>query len=185
VYLRIDPSLAVPSPSQYPLPQCSYTCTVSNGQLFCLAGKMAAVCHRCLANGERPSGGVRIWRRVSVTTAFALHVAVGTKRVQGGVRTTAFLSGGFLPANVRGTVNSKYIHITDWYRTFAELAGVSGDDPAEGVPPVDSLDMWPMLSDNNVSSPRTEIPLSSSHGPPGWGDGMSATGPCIVPGWSM
>ncbi len=33
---------------------------------------------------------------------------------EGGVRTAAFLAGGFVPEAVRGTVNSKYIHITDW-----------------------------------------------------------------------
>ena len=35
----------------------------------------------------------------------------------------------------------------------------------------------------NASSPRTEIPLSSSRGPPQWGQqGLNATGPCRVPG---
>lgn len=61
---------------------------------------------------------------------------------EGGVRTSAFLSGGFLPEHVRGTINTKYIHITDWYRTFSELAGISGDDAVHGVPPVDSLNMF-------------------------------------------
>lgn len=40
---------------------------------------------------------------------------------------------------------------------------------------------WDMLT-KNVASPRTEIPLSSSHGPAGWTGGMDHTGPCIVPG---
>jgi len=35
---------------------------------------------------------------------------------------------------------------------------------------------------SNATSPRKEIPLSSSHGPNGWPFGMNATGPCIVPG---
>ena len=73
------------------------------------------------------------------------------------------------------------MHITDWYRTLSELVGVSGDDNVAGIPSVDSLNMWNMLT-TNASSPRTEIPLSSSHGPAGWGFGMNSTGPCIVPG---
>ena len=34
---------------------------------------------------------------------------------EGGVRTAALLSGGYLPPDVRGTINRGYIHITDWY----------------------------------------------------------------------
>jgi len=61
---------------------------------------------------------------------------------EGGIRTAAFLSGGYLPQSLHGTVNSEFVHITDWYRTFAELAGSSGDDNLTGLPPVDSLNMY-------------------------------------------
>ena len=42
-------------------------------------------------------------------------------------------------------------------------------------------DMWPSLLDPSLPSPRRIVPLSSAHGPPGWGE-MSKTGPCIQPG---
>ncbi|XP_065199150.1 arylsulfatase B-like [Sycon ciliatum] len=82
---------------------------------------------------------------------------------QGGVRVNAFVSGGFIPSAMRGKKLEEYIALADWYATFCSLAGV---DPADeraklaGLPPVDGLDMWPMLSGANLTSPRTEIPLS-------------------------
>ena len=33
---------------------------------------------------------------------------------EGGIRVNAFVSGGFLPATVRGTKLDEMIHITDW-----------------------------------------------------------------------
>ena len=114
--------------------------------------------------------------------------------------TAAFVSGGLLPASVRGTVQHGMIHVCDWcarclrthpsnkpfrehyndrrftpyvpmyhrYRTFGVLAGVlptEGVVPAvnyEGarVPPLDSLDMWPLLTKKVDSSPRKGFPLS-------------------------
>ena len=52
--------------------------------------------------------------------------------------------------------------MADWYATFCELAGCDTTDPsaaAAGLPPVDSLSMWPLLSGANGTSPRTELPL--------------------------
>lgn len=91
------------------------------------------------------------------------HPLRGTKGsdFQGGVRTAAFVAGGLLPAAVRGTVLHEPIHVTDWYSTFCSLAGVSADDAAPGVPPVDAMDMWPLLTGAVRASPRTEVPLSS------------------------
>ena len=103
-----------------------------------------------------------------------------------GVRSAAFLSGGFLPPHVRGTISSKYIHVCDWWSTILGLAGIDPTDHAAAkypfLPPIDSLDQWSALI-SNTSSPRTVIPLSSAHGPldAGWGR-LSKTGPCIVPG---
>ena len=35
---------------------------------------------------------------------------------EGGVRTTAFISGGFVPAQLRGTTSgAKFVHISDWW----------------------------------------------------------------------
>ena len=61
-----------------------------------------------------------------------------------------------------------YVPMCHRYRTFGVLAGVL---PAEGVvpgvnyegarvPPLDSLDMWPLLTKKVDSSPRKGFPLS-------------------------
>lgn len=44
------------------------------------------------------------------------------------------------------------IHIADWYSTFCYLAGVDPNDTeAEkyGLPPIDSLNVWDIISGNN------------------------------------
>lgn len=49
------------------------------------------------------------------------------------------------------------------YATFCALAGVDATDheaAAVGLPPIDSLDMWPLLSGAVQQSPRKEIHLS-------------------------
>lgn len=83
---------------------------------------------------------------------------------EGGVRAVAFVSGGFLPERSRGKILEEPVHITDWYTTLVKLAGVDGgprDDSQGGrFPPIDSLDIWPLLSGAERASPRTEIPLS-------------------------
>lgn len=82
---------------------------------------------------------------------------------EGGVRGTAFVSGGFLPSSVQGTNQSGIIHISDWYRTWIELAGVDATDfiaAAAGLPPIDSLNVWDLITGVNSTSPRVEIPLS-------------------------
>jgi len=81
---------------------------------------------------------------------------------QGGVRVNGWVGGGFVPEAVRGTVNNGYITLWDWYSTFCALAGVDPTDhraEQAGLPPIDSFNMWPMLSGQNSTSPRTEIPL--------------------------
>jgi arylsulfatase B len=86
---------------------------------------------------------------------------------QGGIRVNAFASGGFLPAAVRGTAlaqGTNLAHGADWYATFCDLAGVDPFDTraaAAGLPPVDGVSLWPMLSGANTTSPRTEIPIGS------------------------
>ena len=82
---------------------------------------------------------------------------------QGGVRVAAFVSGGYLPEDRRGKITEGYIHIADWYATFCALAGVDPtDEPAAkaNLPPIDSLNMWPLISGQNSKSPRVDIPIS-------------------------
>ena len=83
---------------------------------------------------------------------------------QGGINVNAFASGGLLPDAVRGTKIDGFFHGCDAYATFAALAGVDPTDTkaaAAGLPPIDSLDMWPMISGANLTSPRTEIVAGS------------------------
>jgi arylsulfatase I/J len=82
---------------------------------------------------------------------------------QGGIRVNGFVSGGYLPEKMRGQKTDGYIHIADWYSTFCNLAGVDPTDEraAEAkLPPIDSLNMWPMISGQNATSPRVDIPAS-------------------------
>ena len=82
---------------------------------------------------------------------------------QGGVRVNAFVSGGFLPSTMRGKKTEGYVHLADWYATFCGLAGVDPTDllaASAGLPPIDSLDMWPLISGQNSTSPRTDVPIS-------------------------
>jgi len=83
---------------------------------------------------------------------------------EGGVRATALVAGGFVPPGVRGTLQPEPIHIADWYGTLCALAGVDASDAlaaAGGLPPVDSLNVWPLLSGANATSPRVEVPLTA------------------------
>lgn len=70
-------------------------------------------------------------------------------------------------------------HVGDWYRTFAQLAGVPEEAifdqraKAASLPPLDSLDVWPMLSGANATSPRIEIPLSTLPGLNGGWNGLA------------
>ncbi len=85
---------------------------------------------------------------------------------EGGTRVAAFVSGGAVPEAMRGKKLTGYAHIADWYSTFCALAGVDPTDTqaaAAGLPPIDSLNLWPWLSGSVSESPRTEIPLSINY----------------------
>ena len=47
---------------------------------------------------------------------------------RGGMNTATFVSGGFVPAELRGTENAARVHVVDWYPTFCRLAGRSACD---------------------------------------------------------
>jgi hypothetical protein len=69
------------------------------------------------------------------------------------------VSGGLLPAAVRGTTNNQLMHVADWYVTFTSLAGVdptdNWTDPATGlVHDVDGQNQWPSITTGRTS-PRT------------------------------
>lgn len=75
----------------------------------------------------------------------------GSKTVdlEGGIRVVSFVSGPLVPEEMRGQKLEVFTHIADWYATFAALAGVDAVDHKgveHGVPPVDSINLWPWLS---------------------------------------
>jgi len=85
---------------------------------------------------------------------------------EGGVRTLAFVAGGVLPSSAPKTIPGP-VAIADWYATFAYLAGIGNitDHKSVGfssVPPVDSINMWPMLTGETNDHLRTEIPFDDA-----------------------
>ena len=83
---------------------------------------------------------------------------------QGGVRVNAFVSGGYLPEKMRGQKTDGYIHLADWYGTFCAIAGVDPTDEKAAkakLPPVDSYNMWPLISGKTDTSPHTDVPVSN------------------------
>lgn len=85
---------------------------------------------------------------------------------EGGIRSAAFVSGGFLPEQLRGTTTGpKLVHISDWYTTFCNLAGVDASDGVviDGVVhDIDGVDVWPMLTGENITQPRPITPVTES-----------------------
>ena len=84
---------------------------------------------------------------------------------EGGVRVNAFVTGGWLPPAVIGTVQEGLVELADWYTTFCALAGVNATDEAAaaaGLPPVDGLDISALLTTPGATSPRTEVVLGTS-----------------------
>ena len=106
---------------------------------------------------------------------------------QGGIRTTSFVSGGFVPAHRRGTRWEGLVAAWDWYATLCALAGVKATDgraaaarlPVSQSPggwghggrrgvcydcslcsrwqPVDSVDMSEALFGAGNAKPRTTL----------------------------
>ncbi|CAJ1355173.1 unnamed protein product [Effrenium voratum] len=81
---------------------------------------------------------------------------------EGGIRVPAFVAGGYVPSQLRGTSNSGMIHIADWYATLSKMAQVDVTDfraANAGLPKIDSLDVWPFLVGEVPESPRDVLPL--------------------------
>jgi len=79
---------------------------------------------------------------------------------EGGVRVPAIVNGGYLPDSQRGKALSGIGHVADWYSTFLTLAGINPADPSPFAPsPIDSINLWPWISGQQLSSPRTQVVL--------------------------
>lgn len=79
---------------------------------------------------------------------------------EGGCRTATFVASPLLPENVRGSTNHVLASISDWWATFAVLAGLPASDSCEGCVPVDGKDLWPAITGMvDPTSVRTELLL--------------------------
>lgn len=84
---------------------------------------------------------------------------------QGGIRVPAWVSGGAVPVKMHGTKLKGLAAVWDAYATFAALAGADTTDrraAAAGLPPVDSIDLWPYLSGRVSHSPRKRVEIGST-----------------------
>ncbi len=107
---------------------------------------------------------------------------------EGGVRANAWATGGLIPVAQRGKKVGGLIALQDFYGTFCHLAGVDPFDAraaAAGLPPVDSYNLWPLLSGANRTSPRAELALGSAGLLAPWMDGAPAVQGLIQPPWKL
>ena len=87
---------------------------------------------------------------------------------QGGTRVNAWVSGGYLQQVAPKQIGKKLegvTHVCDFYATFAYLAGQDPTDhraAAANLPPIDSLNLWPYLSGQNDTSPRSDVYMDTS-----------------------
>ena len=83
---------------------------------------------------------------------------------EGGIRGNSFVSGGFIPAHMRGHKYEGLVTAWDWYHTFCRFAGVDPTDhraAAADLPPLDSFDHSGLILGTNLTSPRTELPIGT------------------------
>ena len=107
---------------------------------------------------------------------------------QGGIRVNAFASGGLIPAARRGALEDGLFTGADAYATFCALAGVDPTDhraAAAGLPPIDSLNMWPLISGANLTSPRTEVAVGSDSSECNFGNGTTVQALVRADGWKL
>jgi len=69
---------------------------------------------------------------------------------EGGIKATAWVTGGALPEHRRGRSMDALMHISDWFPSLCSLAGV--DYEAEGIQPLDGVDQI-----DNIVSGETDI----------------------------
>jgi len=56
------------------------------------------------------------------------------------------------------------MHVSDWYSTFSHLAGVDPNDDHEGVPSIDSVNQWPVLSGQIEDKAESEREIFAGSG---------------------
>ena len=99
---------------------------------------------------------------------------------EGGIRSATFVYSELLPATARGTNVTHMTHISDWYRTFALLAGADAEDNHPGVFPVDGVDLWPVITGEDPAPPRGTVIIGHEFE---WAGNM--TGAVIKGDWKL
>lgn len=111
-----------------------------------------------------------------------------TQIFEGGVKVPAFVSGGFVPENVRGSTSRELYHVTDWLPTIVGIVNSSTSQQSKTTAAIrnemdididlpsdlDGVNIWPsIISGSDTPSLRTELiynvnPLCASGqaGPP-------------------
>eukprot|EP00606_Chrysophyceae_sp_TOSAG23-5_P000042 GSChrysophyteH2.ASY1.ANO1.1310.1 assembled CDS len=90
-----------------------------------------------------------------------------TDQFEGGIRSNAFVTGGFLPQNMRGKKTGALMSVADWYSTYLHAAGVSDADVVDtvaeeaGLPALDSANCWPVILGEQESC-RDEIAIGDT-----------------------
>ena len=109
---------------------------------------------------------------------------------EGGIRVNAFVSGGAIPLRRRGIRLAALTTVWDWYSTYA--LGIAGVDPTDkrgqqaGLPPIDSINLWPLLMGTNVTFPRTEIIIGDTTAINPNADGKTRVGGVLrADGWKL
>lgn len=93
------------------------------------------------------------------------------------------MTGGYLPQSRRGQKSTSLVHVADWYATYADLAGARSikDEKAAlvGLPPLDSLSCWGMISGEGDAVCRSEVPVGDTSAVAFDGDGQALVGALI------
>ena len=97
-------------------------------------------------NGAPPAAGVRY--RNYPLRGFKSQIW------EGGTRVPAFISGGAVPKDVRGSKSHKLFHVTDWFPTIAHVTGTAIRSNTDR--PLDGHNIWNALTSESPS-PRDEI----------------------------
>ena len=91
--------------------------------------------------------------------------------LEGGIRTSAWVTGGVLPLAMRGMnlSSSHPIAVCDWHSTFLHLAGIvdtASNGKGHGVsklplPSIDGINQWPVISGASTTPLRDEVFVGS------------------------
>eukprot|EP01083_Nonionella_stella_P157385 510957_1 len=98
---------------------------------------------------------------------------------EGGIRGTAFVSGGYLHVSRYGQVSNELLHVTDFYPTLCEIAGINATDHAD----LDGKSFLPILQQEHGASQRDEVLLNID--PVGCNNTWNVCGAIRIGDWKL